>query len=80
MISLSVFDLDDRLLRCDHLFFGFIGFSSEDVKINRLCFQVAGRSDHEIFKIITHQVDERFAAKIHGWLSPLVRHFRLAVS
>lgn len=63
MIRRLVFDLDDTLIRSDHIFSEFISFSGEDAKIDRLLYPLAGRSYHEIVKIITHQVDERFATE-----------------
>ena len=64
-----MFDLDDTLIRSDHIFSEFIGFSGKDTKIDRLLYPLAGRSYHEIVKIITHQVDEKFAAEfMDGYL------------
>lgn len=61
MIKRLVFDLDDTLIRSDHIFSEFIDFSGRDENLEQLLSSLAGRPYHEITKAITDQMDEKFS-------------------
>ena len=66
MIPQVIFDLDDTLIKSDHIFPEFINFSGGSDNLGRLVGSLTGLSYHEIFDAISCQEGRQTAQEFMG--------------